>query len=172
MNKIFFLLFLTANSYAGYTLDLTDPQFIEIADMYPSYQVLTSVNFNDTENNSTLVGFQTNKNSGEWDSIFSARIGSSSSGEQRIYINLAKTCSDNTLTETTTVKTNGRNVRYTRYCDGENIYLTPLSKAGDNFLINEFKRKENVRFEFSDIVILFDATGFTKAWNDFGGNAL
>ncbi len=76
------------------------------------------------------------------------------------------------MLEETVVKTNGQNVRYHRFCDGSNIYLTPYSKAGDNFLVDQFKKKNSVEFEFSDISLIFDATGFTKAWNSYGGDAL
>jgi hypothetical protein len=39
-------------------------------------------------------------------------------------------------------------------------------------LVDQFKKKNSVKFEFSDISLTFDATGFTKAWNSYGGDAL
>ncbi|RZP53910.1 hypothetical protein D8T48_21745 [Vibrio vulnificus] len=175
MKKIYFvfLALLSCQSFAGYTLDLTEPKNLSVADMYPSYELIRSLNFSDLEDGSALVGFKSDKTSDHWDTIFAAKIGSSKSGEQRIYITTAITCSDKDASlDNATIKTNNQNVRYSRYCDGQYIYLTPLSKAGDNFLVDQFKKKESVIFEFSDIAILFDATGFTKAWNSYGGDAL
>ncbi|HDM8135543.1 TPA: hypothetical protein P0E15_005162, partial [Vibrio harveyi] len=153
-------------------IDLTDPEFLNLADKYPSYEALRVVNFADTNGERSLIGFKIDKNSENWDSIFSAEIGSNKDGKQKLYIYLAKRCSDDQMLEKTTIKTNGQNVRYHRFCDGNNIYITPLSKAGDNYLINEFKKKNSVSLEFSDIAITFDATGFTKGWNSYGGDAL
>ncbi|HCK0617622.1 hypothetical protein CGI93_22320 [Vibrio parahaemolyticus] len=176
MKKLKLLLTLSLISFqsiAGFTMDLTDPQYLNVADMYPSYEMLRSLNFNDNDGKMSLFGFKTDKNSDSWDTIFAATISSNRDGKQKIYITLASTC-DNTeeVLEKTTIKTNGQNVRYHRFCDGTHIYMTPISKAGDNFLVNEFKKKDSVKFEFSDIVVLFDATGFTKGWNNYGGDAL
>jgi hypothetical protein len=158
---------------AGFTFDLTDPKNLSLADNYPSFEVLRSRNFNDTRDNSSLFGFKTDKDSGLWDTIFSAEIAASKNGTQRIYIITAVTCSNKKQEYgLSTIKTNGRNVRYRRYCDGSNIYITPLSKAGDAYLLNEFKKKNSVEFEFINIRVFFDATGFTKAWINFGGDAL
>jgi len=168
-----FLYLFTSYSYAGYTIDLTDPKNLEVADLFPSYEMLRSINFNDTNSDSTFFGFKTSKSSGKWDTVFIAHIGANKNGVKKIYITLASECSDQKENlGTTTIKTNGQNVKYHRFCNGENIYLTPVSKAGDNFLVNEFTKKNDVTFEFSDIFVLFDATGFTKRWNNFGGDAL
>ncbi|CAK3099509.1 conserved exported hypothetical protein [Vibrio crassostreae] len=170
-------LILPFKSFAFANLDLTDPKNIEIADMYPSYEYLRIINFEDSAGNSTLANstvsaFEANKGSGVWE-VFSAAIGESKTGKQRIYITLAKTCDDTKEQfAAITLKTNDQNVRYNKFCDGRNIYLTPMSKAGDNFLVNQFKKKNSVSFVFSDIHIVFDATGFTKAWNNYGGDAI
>jgi hypothetical protein len=173
MKKFLFLLSLISlNSHAAFTADLTDPKYLNLADTFPSYELLRVVNFSDTQSGRSLVAFKVDKNNENWDSIFSAAISSSNNGKQKLYITLAKTCNDKDMKEETVVKTNGQNVRYHWFCNGSNIYLTPYSKAGDNFLVDQFKKKNSVKFEFSDISLTFDATGFTKAWNSYGGDAL
>ena len=158
---------------ADFTLDLTDPKNLEIADMYPAFEIMRSLNFKDTGGEKSLLGFKSSKDSDNWDNVFVAQISTSKEGEQKVYIYLASTCTDSEKPiGKTTIKTNNQNVKYHRFCDGKNIYITPVSAAGDNFLVGEFKKSEMVKFEFSDIMILFDATGFTKGWNSFGGDAL
>jgi len=174
---LFMLSFLSFPSFAGFTLDLTDPKNLEIADIYPSYEVLGSISFEDTKGTQlkghSLLSFKRTKDNEKWDSVFSAGISSSKGGKQRIYVSLAANCTDKDKSyDPITIKTNEKNVRYNKYCDGSNEYIAPLSKAGDNFLVNEFKKKDSVIFEFSDIRVFFDATGFTKAWNNAGGDAL
>lgn len=167
------LCFFTTYTYAGFTLDLTDPKNLEIADIYPSYEMIRSVNFNDTDANTSILGFKSSKDSEGWDAMFIAEISANKNGKQKIYIYLSSTCSDSKKNMgNTTIKTNDQNVKYHRFCDGKNIYITPISKAGDNFLVNEFKKSDSVKFEFSDIIVLFDASGFTKKWNGYGGDAL
>ena len=167
------LCFFAAYSHAGFTLDLTDPKNLEVADFYPSFEMIRSINFNDTEDNSSIVGFKSSKDSENWDAIYSAIISANKNGEQKIYVYLASVCSDSKKNMgKISVKTNAQNVMYYRFCNGKNIYITPVSKAGDNFLVNEFKNRNNVKFEFSDTTILFDASGFTRRWNSFGGDAL
>lgn len=164
-------------SFATLTFDLTNPKYLEIADMYPSYELLRTINFEDTKGSDfegySFFSFKNKKDSEDWDTIFTANIAESKGGEQKIYITLAIACSDKDKGyEPITIKTNGQNVKYNKFCNGSNTYITTLSKAGHNFLVNEFKKKDSVLFEFSDIKVIFDATGFTKAWNNAGGDAL
>lgn len=174
MKKILLtLLLISSQSFAGYTVDLTDPKYLDIADIYPSYELMRSLSFEDNNGEMALFGFKTDKASDNWDTIFAATIGSNMDGKQKLYITLALGCTDKEQKlDGTTIKTNGQNVRYHRFCDGKYIYMTPASKAGDNFLVGEFKKKNYVKFEFSDFLVIFDATGFTKGWNKFGGDAL
>lgn len=174
---LFMLSLLSFPSFAEFTFDLTDPKNLEVADIYPHYEILKSINFEDTKGSRfegySFFSLKTNKDNENWDSIFSASISSSKDGGQRVYITLAVKCSDKEKNyEPITIKTNGQNVRYRKFCDGSHEYITPISTAGHNFLVNEFKKKDNVLFEFSDIKVLFDATGFTKAWSNAGGDAL
>jgi len=174
MKIIFFILSLFSfPGFASFTLDLTDPKNLEIADIYPAYEVLRSISFKDTKGSYAFFAFKTKKDIEDFDVIFSAHISNSQSGKQKIYITLNVKCADKDKSyESITIKTNGQNVKYNKFCDGSSVYITPLSKAGDNFLVNEFRKKDDVLFKFSDIRVLFDATGFTKVWNQAGGDAL
>lgn len=170
---IILLYFFTAYTYAGFSIDLTDPRHLKLADLYPSYEMMTSMDFNETNGDFSLVAFKTFKDNESWDTLFVAKIASSIDGTAKIYITLASKCSDpkSTLSDIT-IKTNDQNVRYHRYCDGMYIYITPVSKAGDNFLVNEFKTNPSVMFGFKDVPIIINAVGFTNKWNSFGGDAL
>lgn len=174
INRILLLIWLLPFiSHAGYTVDLTDPKELELADIYPSFEVMRSLNFNDTQSKMTMFGFKSDKESDDYDVIFYADISSDKNGKQRIYITTSKSCdnSDEPF-ETIRIKTNGQNVRYKRFCNGSYIYITPMSAAGSNYLRDEFMKKDDVVLAFSDIFVIFDATGFTKAWNNYGGDAL
>ena len=159
--------------FADVTIDLTKPKNLEVADIYPSYEILRSLNFEDTQKNMSITAFKRKKDNEDWDPIFMVQIESSKGGEQKIYIYLALSCtSSDESYESIIIKTNDQNVKYNKFCNGSRVYLTPASKAGDNFLVGEFKKQENVIFVFSDTAIIFDAMGFTKYWNDYGGDAL
>lgn len=88
---------------------------------------------------------------------------------------LGDTCSDSTKAmDIKTIKTNGQNVKYFSYYteDSGNIYMMPVSKAEGNFLVNEFKAEKFIVFELNGVNLVFDTDGFTKRWNNFGGDAL
>jgi hypothetical protein len=174
MKTSLILLMLVAPAcFSSVTLDLTKPENLDIADIYPSFQMLRSLSFEDTKDNVAYFGFKTKKDNEDWDTIFSAKISSNTSGEQSIYIVLSKGCtSSDEAYERIIIRTNEQNVRYDKFCNGTNIYITPASKAGDNFLIGEFKKKDAVSFDFSDISIVFEAAGFTESWSNYGGDAL
>ena len=158
-------------------LDLTDPEFMDIADTYPAYKSLKSLSFkftNDLEGlkNSSVLGFKT-INSEVYDVIYQTRIGFNMDGQQRIYIHLDRRCSEsNGFVDELILPTNFRNVTYNRYCDGNQYYLTPKSMAGLNYLVSELKKEESIIIEGNDIKLLFNAIGFTASWNGFGGDAL
>jgi hypothetical protein len=173
MKYLLFLVFLPFKSFAASTWDLTDPSNLDMANIYPDYQLLRILNFEDTDNGKSMIGFKTKKSDENWEPIFVVSIDHSKNGNQRIYITTAKSCNDiKESYEDIILKTNEQNVRYSKYCDGNFEYLTPRTEAGDNFLESEFKKKNIVVIEFSDIKLFFDATGFTKAWNSQGGDAL
>ncbi|CAM3718968.1 hypothetical protein [Pseudoalteromonas maricaloris] len=173
MKYLLFLLLLPIKSFAVNTWDLTDPSNLDIANTYPNYQLLQILSFEDTGNGQSIIGFKTEKSNENWGPVFAASIALSKNGNQRIYIYTARTCNNTQKRyEDIILKTNEKNVRYSKYCDGSIEYLTPRTTAGDNFLESEFKKKNVVVIEFSDIKLVFDARGFTKAWNSKGGDAL
>ena len=103
-----------------------------------------------------------------------ANISSSKSGQQRLYISTPRKCDEANSTDmnSTTVNVNGQNVRFLHYCSSGNIYMTTATEAGDEYVISEFRKKDTVRFGFAEYPVIFDATGFTRQWNNFGGDAL
>jgi len=165
-------------SKGGAVFDLTNPDHLKLADMYPNYKEMRVASFDDTkgikelgDGNRSIVGLKPN-NSDDWE-IFQATLSTDTTGKRRVYIHSTNPCkNEDEDGKTVTLKTNEQNVRYVRYCDGNFYYFSPISTAGLNFLVSEFKKKEAVKVEFSDIHIIFIATGFTKSWNNFGGDAL
>ncbi|GAM59089.1 hypothetical protein JCM19231_550 [Vibrio ishigakensis] len=57
---------------------------------------------------------------------------------------------------------------------GEYTSAGALTDAGQQFIVNEFKRKNVVHVKFGPNggAVNFSAKGFTKAWNNGGGDAL
>ncbi len=172
----FFLIGASPNSLAVVDLDLRDPENIDIADIYIAHNFIRIVSFADTQGdkNSGRSFFGLSKDGGEnFEDVFVASILFNKSGERNIYITTNIKCEgDGADLDDTVVKTAGQNVRYLQFCNGETIYITPRSEAGKNFLLKKFKELNNVAFEFSHLNVLFDATGFTKAWENIGGDAL
>ncbi len=154
---------------AAKTIDLTNPDNLELSNLYPDHDTLETINFNDTEGKFSRFLLKNNQNPDSNLSI-KAHIGSGTSGEQRIYLLTNKACYNSEKVENKTIKTNDKNVIYNVYCHNGQQYFTPKSTAGLNYVINEFKRKKYVFF--SVFIAYIDATGFTKAWNNYGGNAL
>ncbi|PMH10891.1 hypothetical protein [Vibrio splendidus] len=161
-------------------VDLTDSSNQNIAKNYPDFESLYSLSFEqslkiDDYNFKFLSLFMLKSNNDNElpDVIYIAKISSSQDGQQRIYITLPTPCDENSdqNLKPTVVRTNGKNVRYSQYCDGS-IYLSPYTDEGFNYLVKEFKQSHSVKFELSGIPVVFDAKGFTKAWNSFGGDAI
>lgn len=126
-NILALLAFVTLQSNAGMTLDLTDPDLVNIADQYPDYQAMKYLNFDDTAGKFSLTGFKENIDDDDWDPIFSAYIGLGNDAKQRVYIGLPKDCSDRDESyDILTIKANGQNVRFFQLCDGK-IFIYRLS---------------------------------------------
>ncbi|MFA0565617.1 hypothetical protein AB4559_18090 [Vibrio sp. 10N.222.51.C8] len=90
-------------------------------------------------------------------------------------IMLPEHCDDieaNGLYDGMSIKTNNQNVRYSYNCHEDTPYLWPFSNQGNEFVIDAFKKSANVSFEFPHQFLFFSAHGFTKAWAEFGGDAL
>lgn len=170
---LFFILFISNQSIAGFTADLTHPEYQKLASLYPSYELLRSLNFDETGEYQSIVGFKHKKENKNWDAVYSAKIGNSVNGTQNIYIEMAQQCTEeNKKIGMITINTNGQNVRYNKFCNGKEVYIIPLSKAGNRYLVRQFKNDKLVKFKFPNINITFDAQGFSNAWDSFGGDAI
>lgn len=115
-----------------------------------------------------------------------ASIGHAVNGNKRIYIFLRKYISEKPVTfcenkEPVIAKINNQPIRFNVFCmdyeeNGEKhkeMYLTPLSINGDEYLYNSFRKsRDHVMFELWGIYTPISSVGFSKAWEDFGGDAL
>ena len=112
-----------------------------------------------------------------------AVVSHSDDGQQRFYINLrminGNICENHSSNILDIVNFNGQAVRMTGYCntyDGPNktyYSYTPYTDNGHNYVINLFKKstlpvKVTVDGDTIDIPVM----GFTKVWNNFGGDAI
>ncbi|ELA9391957.1 hypothetical protein P7M43_04610 [Vibrio parahaemolyticus] len=116
-------------------------------------------------------------------SIFTASIGVSLGGYQRMYIRWEpESCEVKKTPEKVILKIEGQNVSFYAFCnaytDSKGHYLnaTPISEKGAKFVVDQFKKKTWVTiygFTGTDVKeVKFWANGFTKAWDSAGGNAL
>lgn len=73
-------------------------------------------------------------------------------------------------------KFNGQHVKMHSFCNHNGTYsyisATPATQKGAQFVVNEFKRQKNVRIEFADFNVVMPATGFSRAWSHYGGDAI
>ena len=78
-------------------------------------------------------------------------------------------------------KVNKQTIRFNSYCrdykeKGETYketYMTPLTNKGDKYVYDAFKKsRDYVIFELWGIYTPISSVGFSKAWEDFGGDAL
>lgn len=116
---------------------------------------------------------------------FESEIGHSRSGQQGIYfrnyyVEDMNTCSyESSLPKNTTMIFSGQAVKMLSWCkkfsDTDRYYLelTPATERGDHYVINLFKVAIlPIEIMYDDDTISFPVTGFTKAWNSAGGNAI
>ncbi|PMO44774.1 hypothetical protein BCT10_13940 [Vibrio splendidus] len=107
----------------------------------------------------------------------------SKGGKQNFYIEHSvkngSTCKAYSSRSTSVIKINGQAVKFLTFCnqfsDNNNWYqsMTPETTRGKNFVVNTFKNAPNtVSIEATDYTFNATAVGFTKAWNNAGGNAL
>ncbi|PMN99609.1 hypothetical protein BCT21_11605 [Vibrio sp. 10N.222.55.F9] len=107
----------------------------------------------------------------------------SKSGEQNFYIEHSvkngSTCKAYSSRSTSVIKINGQAVKFLTFCnqfsDSKNWYqsMTPETTRGASFVVNTFKNApKTVSVEAIDYTFNATAVGFTKAWNNAGGNAL
>jgi hypothetical protein len=122
---------------------------------------------------------------GEEIKSFEAEISHSSSGEQRLYFYDLSSLGDSLCTyessvpKSTTMTFNGQAVKMLRWCrkytDSRNYYLsyTPETDRGHTYVVNLFKTALlPIKIQYNNETLRFPVTGFTKAWNSGGGNAI
>lgn len=181
LNKVALVLGLSlATTYtsAETTIDLTDknaPDVKVFTKAYPGYELYLSQNFYDTNGKITVSALKIKKSNKRYDKFYGVSISNDQTGKQRLYIGmLDKHCKkDNDTPNKSVLNIEGVNVKMTYFCggDGHGSY-TPTSDEGSNFLVDNFKRKNTVRIKLDSLPIFFEATGFTKAWNKHGGDAI
>lgn len=116
---------------------------------------------------------------------FEALISHSQGGKQRLYFANAyldddSMCSYETGYPTsTTVVFNGQAVKMSRWClkfNGTNKYYysyTPETERGHSYVVNLFKTSVSpVRIKLDTESLYLPAIGFSKIWNNAGGNAI
>lgn len=166
--------------------DLTLPENVGIADNYTPYELMVLWSVGDTQAKSSgddalaLTGFCLKLDCKDWDSSYYVEIARSTEGSLMLYLHVLDfKCDSNTKEFEKVVfgvqtdrSENVQNVKFTEYCSKDHRYYTPTSVAGKNFLIDAFKKSVLVKIIIKGIPVPFDAEGFTKAWNSFGGDAL
>lgn len=70
-----------------------------------------------------------------------------------------------------------QNIAMLRHCNlNSGVYVysyTPASNQGANYIVSLLKQaKSSISVSDSDFTITLKSVGFTKSWNNFGGNAL
>jgi hypothetical protein len=116
---------------------------------------------------------------------FESEISHSKSGSQRLYfddyyISNLNTCNyQTTVPDNTTIVFNGQAVKMLRWCkkfgDADKYYysLTPETDRGHSYVVNLFKvASSSIKIQYNNDTLYFPVTGFTKAWNSAGGNAI
>lgn len=117
--------------------------------------------------------------------VLQAEISHSQSGKQRLYFTDSiyegsSSCKyESIVSSTTTMIFNGQAVKMSSWCkkysDTSNYYysLTPTTEQGHNYIVNLFKIATSpIKIQYNNETLYFPVTGFTKAWNSAGGNAI
>ncbi|WP_162199617.1 hypothetical protein [Psychrobacter urativorans] len=151
----------------------------------PSYATRfeTSVSWTQLGNGSAVIEYSSDYS--DETKIFTAQITHSNSGYQRLYFSDyyaedTNVCTYRTTTpDSITMIFNGQAVKMLRWCqkftDTEQYYfnLTPETDRGDSYIINLFKTATSpIKIQYNNETFYFPVTGFTKAWNSAGGNAI
>ena len=117
--------------------------------------------------------------------VFEAKVGHSKLGHQGVYFSDyyaedTNVCKYRTTTpDSITMIFNGQAVKMLRWCykfqDAEQYYLslTPETDRGESYVINLFKVATSpIEIQYNNETLYFPVTGFTKAWNSAGGDAI
>ncbi len=157
------------------------------------YLTLLLVPFLSLANNSgftQLEGWASNGNaiyaSKDSGQILYFAVNHSKDGSQRLYIEyaivndeeeLVSTCSVESDSETVVITINGQPVKFISFCSesgSDSWYqsMTAQSAAGRDFVINAFKTSKTVSISTPAYKLEVSAKGFTKVWDNTGGDAL
>ena len=168
----FFVTALSTQSY-GYMVDLSKPEANGIAAVFKGYDFYSSRSFSDTGTNESKIAVGKYE-SDSWGRIWVASIGSAKNGEQQMYFSAVHDfCDDKDEPSSASVfNVEGKNVRFTKYCNGEYREYFITTRKGEDYVLEQFKKRDMVSIKGFQYPLLFDAAGFTKAWNSFGGDAL
>ena len=117
--------------------------------------------------------------------VFNALISHSKAGEQRLYFSDSyfvdiNMCNYETSYPTsTTLVFNGQAVKMSRWCrkfSDVNEYFysyTPETERGHRYVVNLFRTSVSpIRIKLNNDVLSLPAIGFTRLWNNAGGNAI
>jgi len=167
-----------------------------------SIALLTTTNIDASENTTNQYGWRDNSaltasvtDNLNW--LYVASVDTADDGMQRMYFSVygknldnntwVHSCStegmtklsDNRYLTENSWKIGKRNVRMNVFCEYSSKdnhwyeYATPTTYLGREYVTNTFKKaKYQVFVKSTDYAQHFSAKGFTKAWNNFGGNAL
>ena len=117
--------------------------------------------------------------------IFISEVSHSKTGNQRIYFSHVYTdddkniCSyENRYPDNSTMVFANQAVKMLRWCKktDENKYYysyTPETDRGHSYVVNLFKVATSpIEIKYNNETLYFPVIGFTKAWNNAGGNAI
>ena len=152
----------------------------------PSYAVTVKNTFLwDTSLSNASAAISYNYNYEVIDKLFTAEIGHSKKGEQKLYfsnsyLTVVNICKNETTTaENTTMIFDGQAVKMFRWCDkspysGLTYYTyTSETDRGNAYIVNLFKIATlPIKIQYDNEILYFPVIGFTKAWNSAGGNAI
>jgi hypothetical protein len=176
---IFLSVFVSLTLSAHEEFDLSDPNNSHYLKYLESNNYIVELlNFNDTsslsashlDNNSIII--YRNKNNKLLDKFYRAVLSMNGDGETKIYIYTYDKCILNENLGNDFYQVEGKRVTFQRFCTKNGINFVASTNKGNAFVINKFKANKYVTIETYNSLLIFDATGFTKAFNAFDGNPL
>ncbi len=137
----------------------------------------------ESDDGSAFVEYKSDNNAEN--KFLEANISHSESGEQKLYFRDLSSLGnrlcqqENTVPDITTMVFNGQAVKMSRWCKqysySSNYYLdlTPETVVGHQYIIDLFKKSLiPIDIQFNNEYISFPVIGFTKAWENAGGDAI
>lgn len=126
-----------------------------------------------TEDDNTLKTFNT--------VIYHSRAGKQKLYFENMHLGNSDPCNDSEtiISDNNTIIFSGQAVKMLSWCtkfnDSDSYFITytPRNPKGQNYVINHFKNSTSpIKVEFEDDVIYIPVLGFTKVWNNAGGDAI